>query len=91
MDERAAARLGPSIALWLGVARGVIDAAAAALAVLAPQATLERGYAIVRRASDGRILRDPAEATPGGRLSIRLARGELDAAVQPARSPESKA
>jgi exodeoxyribonuclease VII large subunit len=88
MDERAAARLGPSVALWLGVARSAIEAASAALAVLAPQATLERGYAIVRRASDGRILRDPAEVTPGGRLSIRLERGELDALAQPAPSPE---
>jgi exodeoxyribonuclease VII large subunit len=88
MDERAAARLGPSVALWLGVARGAIEAASAALAVLAPQATLERGYAIVRRASDGRILRDPAEVTPGGRLSIRLERGELHALAQPAPSPE---
>ncbi len=90
-DERAAARLGPSVALRLGGARRGIEAASAALAVLAPQATLERGYAIVRRASDGRILRDPAEVVPGGRLSIRLAHGELEASVQPARSPESRA
>ena len=32
---------------------------AAALAVLGPQATLERGYAIVRRAADGAIVRRP--------------------------------
>lgn len=90
-DERAAARLGPSVALGLGGARGAIEAASAALAVLAPQATLERGYAIVRRAPDGRIMRDPADVPPGGQLSIRLAHGELEATAQPARSPEAMA
>ena len=54
-------------------------AAAAALAVLGPQATLDRGYAIVRRADDGRIVRDPADAPPGTRLAFRVARGELPA------------
>ena len=61
-------------------------AAAAALAVLGPQATLERGYAIVRRAADGAIVRDPAEAPAGTRLAIRLARGELRATVDPERT-----
>lgn len=57
-------------------ARGALDSAASALAVLGPNATLERGYAIVRTA-DGAIVRDPA---PGGsRLSIRVARGEFPA------------
>ena len=52
---------------------------AAALAVLAPQATLDRGYAIVHRAGDGAIVRDPAEAPAGTRLALRVARGELPA------------
>jgi exodeoxyribonuclease VII large subunit len=79
--DRAAARLAPTVALRLGAARGALEAGSAALAVLGPQATLERGYAIVRRASDGRILRDPAGVPPGERLAIRLARGELGATV----------
>ena len=53
--------------------------AASALAVLDPQATLERGYAIVRRAVDERILRTPADAPAGTGLAIRLAGGELPA------------
>ena len=53
-----------------------LDSAVAALQVLGPQATLERGYAIVRRAPDERIVRDPAEAPPGTRLTVRVARGE---------------
>jgi exodeoxyribonuclease VII large subunit len=47
--------------------------------VLVPQATLDRGYAIVRRADDGRILRRADEAAVGTGLNIRLAAGELGA------------
>jgi exodeoxyribonuclease VII large subunit len=60
-------------------ARGGLATATAALAVLGPQATLERGYAIVRRADDGRIVRDPAVAPPGTGLVLRVAAGELPA------------
>jgi exodeoxyribonuclease VII large subunit len=45
---------------------------------LSPQATLDRGYAVVRRA-DGTVVREPAEAL--GSLRIRVARGEFDAVV----------
>src|SRR5262249_16926573 len=51
----------------LGQRRAALGEAAAALAVLGPQATLERGYAIVRRASDEAIVRDPAEVRAGSR------------------------
>jgi exodeoxyribonuclease VII large subunit len=60
-------------------ARSSLDSVVAALAVLGPQATLDRGYAIVRRAEDGRIVRDPADAAAGTRLAVRVARGELPA------------
>ena len=52
---------------------------AASLAALGPQATLERGYAIVRRRADGAILRDPAEAPAGTPLLLALAAGTLAA------------
>ena len=65
----------------LAVARSAVDASAAALAVLGPAATLERGYAIVKRSSDGAIVRDPREAPGGSGLRIRVARGEIDATV----------
>ena len=61
--------------------RAALDAAAAALEVLAPQRTLDRGYAIVRRAADGAIVRDPVEAPAGTRLAVRIAAGELPATV----------
>ena len=52
-------------------ARASLGTASAALAVLGPQATLDRGYAIVRRAGDGRIVRDPGtrRAAPGWRCA----------------------
>lgn len=65
---------------------GLLEAAAtdhahvrARLLSLSPQSTLDRGYAVVRRA-DGTVVRDPAEAA--GTLRIRVARGEFDAVAQ---------
>ncbi len=63
----------------LAAARATLAASASALAVLGPQATLERGYAIVRRAADGAIIRRPGDAPAGTALSIRVADGELPA------------
>jgi exodeoxyribonuclease VII large subunit len=62
-------------------ARAGLTAAGSALGVLGPQATLERGYAIVRSANAGAIIRDPADAPPGTRLAVRVARGEMPATV----------
>jgi exodeoxyribonuclease VII large subunit len=77
---RDRSRLGRADALdGLAVGRSALGAASAALAVLGPQATLDRGYAIVRRAEDDRIVRDPADAAPGTRLALRVAQGELPA------------
>jgi exodeoxyribonuclease VII large subunit len=82
---RDRARLGRSDVLdslatrRVAIARSSLGSATAALAVLGPQATLDRGYAIVRRADDGRIVRDPADAVPGTRLALRIAKGELPA------------
>jgi exodeoxyribonuclease VII large subunit len=45
---------------------------------LSPQATLDRGYAVVQR-GDGHVVRDPAEAV--GTLRVRVARGEFGASV----------
>jgi exodeoxyribonuclease VII large subunit len=71
--------LDPLAVRRVTIARSSLGAAAAALSVLAPQATLDRGYAIVRRVDDGNIVRDPAEAPAGTRLALRVARGELPA------------
>jgi exodeoxyribonuclease VII large subunit len=75
--------LDPLVIDRLNAVRRSLGSAEAALAVLGPQATLERGYAIVRRADDGSIVRDPADAPVGSKLAVRVARGELPATVDP--------
>ena len=82
-EATASIRLTPAVETRLGVGRAALERAGAALAALGPQATLERGYAIVRRESDGAVVRDPAEAPAGQRLAVRVARGELTARVEP--------
>jgi exodeoxyribonuclease VII large subunit len=76
------ARLGPTVDARLAVARTALGRSSAALLALGPQATLDRGYAIVRRAADGVVIRDPADAPVGGLLGIRVARGDLAARVE---------
>jgi exodeoxyribonuclease VII large subunit len=82
--EAAAISLPRQSATRVALARSSLDTAAAALAVLGPAATLERGYAIVRREPDGSIVRDPGETAPGTGLRIRVARGEIAATVDDA-------
>jgi exodeoxyribonuclease VII large subunit len=77
--QSTAADVPRPILARLGAARATLAASTAALAVLGPQATLDRGYAIVRRAVDGAIVREPADAPPRTRLAIRVAGGELAA------------
>jgi len=92
-----AVRLLPLIADGrLSTARASMDAAGAALTVLGPQATLDRGYAIVRRDDDDAIVRRPSEAPVGTALRVRVARGELSAKVTaqtatPAAAPPARA
>jgi exodeoxyribonuclease VII large subunit len=62
-------------------ARAALATATATLGALGPQATLDRGYAIVRRAHDDAIVREPAEAPAGTRLRLRVARGDVPATV----------
>jgi exodeoxyribonuclease VII large subunit len=82
---RDARRLGAVPALPTLAARRVarertaLSTTGAALAVLGPQATLDRGYAIVRRTADEAIVREPAAAPAGTSLRVRVAGGELPA------------
>ncbi len=77
-DETAAwrSRNRQRLSGLLDGARIDLDHVRARVRALSPQATLERGYAVVRR-SDGTIVRDPADAL--GPLRIRVAAGEFDA------------
>jgi exodeoxyribonuclease VII large subunit len=82
LDASLSARLAPSVEARVAAARMALERDAAALAALGPQATLDRGYAIVKRDSDGAVVRHPGDAASGELLSIRVARGELMARVE---------
>ncbi|MFK4731572.1 exodeoxyribonuclease VII large subunit [Agromyces mediolanus] len=57
------------------------------LRALSPQATLDRGYAIVQGA-DGHVVRAPAAAPPGAALTLTLAEGTI-AAVSAGAAPDA--
>lgn len=64
---------------------GLVEAASADLAhvgarirALSPQATLDRGYAVVQR-RDGHVVRAPADVADGERLRVRVAGGQFAA------------
>ena len=75
-------RLAPAVDARLAAARTALERSTAGLLALGPQATLDRGYAIVRRRGDGAVVREPGDAPSGGLLAIRVARGELTARVE---------
>ena len=79
--DRAAAALPRLTEARLAAAGASLRTSAAALAVLGPQATLDRGYAIVRRRPDGSVVRAASEAPAGTGLDIRVASGSLGATV----------
>jgi exodeoxyribonuclease VII large subunit len=72
-----------SIRRRLARRRSAVDQLAARLDALSPLKVLDRGYAIVSNRSG--ILKDAAAAPPASRIHVRLAKGELDAAVDPLR------
>jgi exodeoxyribonuclease VII large subunit len=73
---RWAERLHRAPALLLDRLAADLAGAAAGVRTLSPQGVLDRGYAVVQDA-DGSIVRSPV--SPGVRLRIRLAQGELRA------------
>jgi exodeoxyribonuclease VII large subunit len=80
LDElvrRAAARLGHGVELH----RARLAGAQAQLAALNPLATLGRGYAIARRATDGRIVTDPGQVSPNDALVLTVKGGDIDVHV----------
>ncbi len=55
---------------------------ALALDALSPLGTLARGYAILRRAPEGEVIRDAAQVAPGDLIDARLGQGSLRARVE---------
>ena len=64
----------------LAIAQEELQQVTARVRALSPQATLDRGYAVVQLA-DGSIARDSAALADGEKLRIRLAQGETSAMV----------
>ena len=82
--ERQGERLRSAPRLLLERRRAALDHAGARLQALSPQATLARGYAIVR--SDCGALRDAASVRAGDALQVQLSSGSLGARVEEVRS-----
>ena len=61
-------------------ARTDVARLSARVTALSPQATLDRGYAVLQRA-DGAAVRDPAEVDVGERLTARVAAGRIPVEV----------
>jgi exodeoxyribonuclease VII large subunit len=75
------ARLRRTLPARLETLRQRLALAARTLDAVSPLATLQRGFAIVTRGTDGRLLRDAAGVQAGELIEARLARGRLEARV----------
>ena len=65
------------------VAREEINSLTTQVRTLSPQATLDRGYAVVQL-QDGSVVRDGSQVRPGDRMAIRVARGVVAATADAA-------
>ncbi len=63
-------------------ARHRFDLASLSLNSASPQAVLERGFAVVRRADTGRAVRDSKELCPRDRVTLQFARGASAAVIE---------
>ncbi|HZT90660.1 MAG TPA: exodeoxyribonuclease VII large subunit [Gaiellaceae bacterium] len=78
--DTAHERLRRAPLLVLERKRARLDNAHARLGALSPLATLERGYAIVRR--DDAVVRSAEQVSAGDRISVRVSTGEFGARVE---------
>ena len=81
--ERTHERLERAPRLLLERGRARLEHAAGRLRALSPNATLERGYAIVR--SEGAIVRSSGAVAPGRQVDVELAEGGFGARVEETR------
>jgi exodeoxyribonuclease VII large subunit len=72
-------RVRHRVRVLVEAARSDLEHVRAQVRTLSPQATLDRGYAVVRRAADGTVVRAPDDAI--GPLRVRVAGGEFGAAA----------
>ena len=69
--------IGRGLSIRVTDAAARLDARTTQLTTLSPLATLARGYAVVRREEDGRVVTSTADAKAGAALDVRLADGSL--------------
>ena len=81
--EQTRARLQRAPLLTVERKRAKLDAVRGRLRALAPRATLERGYAIVR--SNDRIVRASSDVAAGNRVDVELGEGGFGATVEETR------
>jgi exodeoxyribonuclease VII large subunit len=75
------ARASAALRARLALERAHVQGAAGRLALLGPEPTLARGYAIVRDAR-GALVRVLADVAPGARVQVQLQDGRFDAVVE---------
>ncbi len=75
-------RLTLASANQLQHARKHLESLRQRLEILAPQQTMRRGYAIVLRTEDEKVVKSPADVSPGEALRVLLADGEIKATVK---------
>jgi exodeoxyribonuclease VII large subunit len=80
-EARLSMRLGSAMAQSLQGSAQRLALAQRGLSAVSPLATLGRGFALVTRARDSKVLRDAAEVAPGDEIHVRLGRGALAAQV----------
>jgi exodeoxyribonuclease VII large subunit len=85
--ERASVALEGRAAAWIALARRRVETAELRLQERSPFQLLERGYAIAYDAG-GRVLRSAEQVAAGEGISVKLARGEVDAKVTGVRNGE---
>lgn len=76
LDE-AAAGLSAGVAAVLDGGRRRLERAVVGLDAMSPLAVLNRGYAIVRKEADGRVVRSVAEVAGGEKLRVTVGDGEF--------------
>lgn len=72
---------------WLAGRRERLALLTGKLEALSPLRTLERGYSVCRRVSDGRVVREFLQVDAGEEVEVILARGALKCSVRDRRPP----
>ncbi len=83
-------RMGSGMRRILDANRSRLAVCAATLDAISPLATLNRGYAILQRDSDGQVVRRPGDVRRDDLLTARLARGEIKTRVVGTRKESTK-